>query len=170
MGLDDRTREELTQWMRGARVYLWTFVAGGIFAFACTYSPLHSVKDRKIELLENRLQQSTTRTAAFESESNAMPAQADSQPDREAFERLKGELAAAMTRHSGFEGNLDRADREAKELLKSRDSWKAKYAKLEKSRDDLADALVAANASLKVSHQREKDQQEQSATANLTQR
>lgn len=148
MGLDERTRDDLKQWLRTARVYLWTFVAGGFFTFACTYYPLHRADDRKIHHLEGRLRQEKSRFTDFEGEFEAMRARIESRPDRAALDELHDELAGAMTRQSEFEQKLDRAGRKARDLEKSRDGWKAKYAKLEKSRDDLAHALIVANASL----------------------
>jgi septal ring factor EnvC (AmiA/AmiB activator) len=150
MGLDERTREDLKQWAQKGKLYLWTFAAGGIFTLACTYFPLHSTKDRTIHQLENELREERTRFTEFEEETRAVAARLESQPDPGAFTELQNELAAAADGQSEFEEKLGRADRKLRDMQKSRDDWKAKYAKLENSRDDLADALVGAKASLKA--------------------
>jgi DNA repair exonuclease SbcCD ATPase subunit len=148
MGLDERTREDLRQWLQNAKGYLWAFVAGGFLAFAYTYFPLHGAKDRKIDTLEDRLQHETGRFAELEGEFETMRAGIDSQPLRDAHQELKEELAGATTRHGDLEDKLDRADRKVRDLEKSRRSWKSKYAKLEKARDDLALDLGVANTNL----------------------
>lgn len=153
MGFDDRTREDLKRWLRTARVYSLTFVGGGVFAFACTYYPLHSAKDREIHQLEDRLRQESIRFTEFEGELGTLRAQTASQPDRDAFDKLQVELAGAMTLKSEYKEDLDRADRKARDAENSRDRWKAESAKMEKSRNDLADALIVANASLKSAAQ-----------------
>ena len=154
MGLDERTSEELRQWLRKARVYLWAFLAGGSLAFAYTYFPLHGAKERKIEHLEDRLAQEVARQTEFEEKFQAMQAQIETQSDRAALGELQEELAGAASRQRESEGKLARADREIRDLESSRQSWKTKYARLEKSRDDLAHALIVANASLKAAEER----------------
>ena len=89
MGLDERTSEELRQWLRKARVYLWTFIAGGSLAFAYTYFPLHSGKERKIEHLEDRLAQEIARQTEFEEKFQAMQDRIETQSDRAAFGELQ---------------------------------------------------------------------------------
>jgi hypothetical protein len=148
MGLDERTREDLNRWLRKARVYLGTFVAGGLLAFAYTYYPLHSAKDWKIDHLEARLQEETIRFTELDAEFRTMRGRVESQPDHEAFDALQEEVAGATTRRGELEEKLNRADRKIRDLEKSRGSWEAKYAKLEKSRDDLARELVAVHVRL----------------------
>lgn len=156
MGLDERTSEDLKRWLRKARVYLGAFVAGGSLVFAYTYYPLHGAKVREIEHLEQRLRQESLRLSEFERNFSTMQAQIESQPDGEAFDELQEQLAVAMTRQREFEQKLARSDREAKDLERSRGSWKVKYTKLEQSRNDLAHALMVANANLNAAEKRAK--------------
>jgi hypothetical protein len=148
MGLDDRTREDLERWLRKAGVYAGTFVAGGFLAFTYTYYSLHSSKEWKIEHLEERLQQETIRSSALEGQVGALRSRAEGQPDREAFDELQEKLAGATTGHGQTEDKLRRVERKVRDLEKKRGSWRAKYAQLEKSRDELALELATTSAGL----------------------
>jgi hypothetical protein len=146
MDLDERTQEEVQRWLRKMGVYLGTFIGGGILAFAYSYYPLHSMKDRKIDHLEERLQEGDLRLSELERELRSTRSESDGQPDREAFYGLQEEVATAATLQAELEKKLDRAERKVRDLEKSRGSLRAQVAKLEKSRDELADELDMATA------------------------
>jgi DNA repair exonuclease SbcCD ATPase subunit len=153
MKLDERTQAELTRGLRKLGVYLGTFVAGGVFAFSYSYYSLHSAKDREIDHLETRLEAGADRLVELEEELTSMRVRIEGQPNREAFDDIQEEFAGATARKEELEGKLDRANRKVRDLEKSQGSWKAKYAKMEESRDDLALELETANASLRATQE-----------------
>jgi DNA repair exonuclease SbcCD ATPase subunit len=145
MELDERTRQDLNRWLRKMGIYLGTFVAGGIVTFAYSYHSLHDAKNWEISHLEERMDTKELRLVQIEQEMAALKRSARGQPDAAGFQELQRQLASATTRQAELEKKLDRTDREARDLERSRNSWKAKYAKADQSREQLEAELETAN-------------------------
>ena len=144
MELDERTRQDLNRWLRKMGIYLGTFVAGGIVTFAYSYHSLHGAKNWEISHLEEQMDAKELHLDQIDREMAALKRSASGQPDAASFQEIQRQLASATTRQAEIEKKLDRAGREARDLERSRNSWKAKYAKADQSREQLEAELEAA--------------------------
>ena len=145
MELDERTRQDLNRWLRKMGIYLGTFVAGGIVTFAYSYHSLHGAKNWEISHLEEQMDAKELHLDQIEREMAALKRSASGQPDAASFQEIQHQLASATTRQAELEKKLDRAGRQARDLERSRNSWKAKYAKADQSREQLEAELETAN-------------------------
>ena len=145
MELDEKTRQDLNRWLRKMGIYLGAFAAGGIVTFAYSYHSLHGAKNWEISHLEEQMDTKELRLDQIEQELAALKRSARGRPDAASFQELQRQLASATTRQAELEKKLDGAGREARDLERSRNSWKAKYTKADQSREQLEAELETSN-------------------------
>jgi septal ring factor EnvC (AmiA/AmiB activator) len=125
-------------------IYLGTFLAGGIFAFAYSYHPLHNAKNWKIAYLEERMVAKTHRLDEALQELEKLRTEALGRPDFESFEKVQDELAKANKTIASLEKKVTWSDDKLRELERSRASWQSRATQAEAKAKKLADAANAA--------------------------
>lgn len=132
-------QSDLVRIARTAGIYLATFLCGGLFAFAYSYSPLHNSKNWKIDYLSDRLEAQSARLTDVSGELETLKADTESRPDAQTFGMLQNELATADKTVGDLERKLEKSERRIKELEQSRKNWRAKA----KAAENKSEALAA---------------------------
>jgi chaperonin cofactor prefoldin len=141
--MDPETAGDLRRWTHRVGIYLGTFLAGGLIAFAYSYAPLHDAKNWRIDYLEERLEFKQRQLTDLQAELKQLKSESVDRPDTGTFKRLKGELATTSSTVGDLKKKLARSARQIEELERSRDKWKSRHAEAESQRKTLASKIEA---------------------------
>lgn len=112
--------------------FVAAFTLGAFLSFAYSYVPLHTVKNRKLERLEETALAQEEQIAQLEAQVEGLEIAATEQGDDEALAKLEGERDAARGEASSARKELAKLKKKAGRLERDRNEWKRKVAKLEK--------------------------------------